>query len=354
MFKIIKKSKYSKARAGILELKHGSVETPVFMPVGTQGTVKALTPEMVKECGAEIILANTYHLCLRPGETLIEKHGGLHQFMNWHGPILTDSGGYQAFSLSKMNQINDEGITFQSHLDGAQVRFTPQRVIDIERALGADIIMPLDICTPYPAPKEKAEHDMEITHRWEAQAKKHWEQAPNGQLLFGIIQGGMYPELRERSIKAITKIGFPGYAIGGISVGEPKDILESLIKYTLPLMPESQPRYLMGVGMPEDLDFAIHHGVDMFDCVLPTRLARHGNFFTPNGRKNIRNSQYFEDFTPLDEGCRCYTCQHYTKAYIRHLMLSDEILGIILLSYHNVYYLIQLVKNIRKSILEEN
>jgi queuine tRNA-ribosyltransferase len=352
-FEIIKKSKKSKARAGILHTNHGPIETPVFMPVGTQGTVKALTPEMLAEIGVEIILGNTYHLSLRPGADLIEKFGGLHKLINWNKPILTDSGGYQVFSLSKMRKITKDGVSFRSHIDGSKKMFTPESVVDLQRKFNSDIMMPLDICSAYPSDKSDILREMKITHKWEQAAKDYWEKKTNGQLLFGIIQGGMHKDLREQSAKAISKIDFPGYAIGGLSVGEPIELMEEYIEFTVDFMPEKKPRYLMGVGLPENLDFAIHKGIDMFDCVMPTRLARHGHFFTSAGRKNIRNSQFINDEKPLADGCTCYTCKHYSRAYLRHLFVAKEILSMILMTYHNVFYLVNFVKKIRKEILLE-
>jgi queuine tRNA-ribosyltransferase len=352
-YELIKKSSTSKARAGILHTKHGSIKTPAFMPVGTQGTVKALTPDMLNDIGAEIILGNTYHLALRPGADLIAEMGGLHDFISWQKPILTDSGGYQVFSLSDTNKITSDGVTFRSHLDGSKILFTPEKVIDLQRSFGSDIMMPLDICSPYPCDKERLEKDISITHKWAASAKEYWEKNTNGQLLFGIIQGGMHEDLREKSAKALTNIEFPGYAIGGLSVGEPRELMEKFVSFTTDFMPEDKPRYLMGVGLPENLEHAIAQGIDMFDCVLPTRLGRHGQAFTSQGRINIRNKKFANDPTPLDSSCGCYVCRKFSRAYLRHLIIAKEILGVTLMSYHNVYYLVNFVKKIREDILSD-
>ncbi|MCP4050804.1 MAG: tRNA guanosine(34) transglycosylase Tgt [bacterium] len=353
VFKVLKKSKYSKARAGILFTAHGPVETPVFMPVGTQATVKSLTTDMLKEAGVQVLLGNTYHLSLRPGAELLKEFGGLHSFMNWDKPVLTDSGGYQVFSLSNMRKITQEGVSFKSHLDGSKKFFTPEKVIDLQRSFKSDIMMPLDVCSPYPCEREKVLLDMNITHKWERAAGEYWRKNTMNQLLFGIVQGGMYKDLREISAREIVQMDFPGYAIGGLSVGEPVDIMEEYISFTVDFLPEDKPRYLMGVGLPENLEFAIRKGVDMFDCVAPTRLARHGHVFTKEGKKNIRNKEFFDDKKPIDLECRCYTCKYYSRAYLRHLFVAKEILAMVLMSYHNIYYVTSLVKEIRGSILAE-
>jgi len=352
-FKVIKKSKKTGARAGILQTPHGEIETPVFMPVGTQGTVKCLTPRMLEEISTQIILGNTYHLSLRPGPDLIKKMGGLHGFMKWDKPILTDSGGYQVFSLANNRKITEEGVIFKSHIDGSKHIFTPKRVIELQSAFNSDIMMPLDICTPYPSSKPEVEKALKTTTTWEEQAKREWEKDPKGRHLFAIVQGGMHKDLREKSAKDLIKIDFPGYAIGGLSVGEPLDVMEEYVKFTTPLLPEDKPRYLMGVGLPENLDYCISQGIDMFDCVTPTRLARHGHFFTQDGQKNIKNAQFKEDANPIDASCSCYTCKTFSRAYLRHLFQAKEILGLILLSYHNVHFLIHQVKKIREDILAE-
>jgi queuine tRNA-ribosyltransferase len=347
-FEVVKKSKKSKARAGKLYTNHGVIETPVFMPVGTQGTVKTLTHNMLDEIETQIILANTYHLALRPGKKLLEKFGGLHGFMNWKKPILTDSGGFQVFSLSKMRHITEEGVVFRSHLNGDKHLFTPESVVDLQLAFNSDIQMPLDICSPYPCTKEDAIKDLEQTVRWAQRAKDEWEKRHTGQLLFGIVQGSYYKDLREKAVEMMTELDFPGYSIGGmVPIGQ----INEITAFTARMLPENKPRYLMGVGLPENLENNISNGMDMFDCVIPTRLGRHGQFFTPNGRGSIRNKQYIEDEKPLVENCACYACKNFSRAYIRHLFMAKEILALTLLSYHNVYFLVHFVKNIRAKIL---
>lgn len=351
-FEIIRQSQHSKARAGILHTNHGPIKTPVFMPVGTQGSVKALTWDMLHEINTQIVLANTYHLALRPGIDLIKELGGLHQFINWDKPILTDSGGFQVFSMPNMRKISEDGVAFKSHIDGSTQYFNPEKVVDLQLGFNSDILMPLDICSAYPNDREKTLRELTITTQWEARAKTHWESRHNGNILFAIVQGGFYKEYREQSANALTAIDFPGYAIGGVSVGEPIDQMEEIIRFTVDFLPESKPRYLMGVGLPENFDFAIRQGIDMFDCVIPTRLARHGQVFTNNGRKNITNQQFSNDPTPIDPNCDCYTCKRFSKAYLRHLIRSKEISGITYLTYHNVYFLVRYVENIRNKILE--
>ncbi|MBT5855997.1 tRNA guanosine(34) transglycosylase Tgt [bacterium] len=354
-FELLKSSKKHKGRAGILHTAHGSIETPVFMPVGTQATVKGLTPQMVEDTGAQIVLSNTYHLALRPGSDLVEEMGGLHKFMNWSKPILTDSGGYQVFSLSKMRKISDDGVEFRSHIDGSKRMFTPESVIDIQRQLGSDIMMPLDICSPYPCKRNQLEKDWIQTLAWEKRAKAHWEKAPGKQLLFAIVQGGMDNGLRKESAQALIDLDFPGYAVGGVSVGEPLDEMNEITAHTVPLLPEDKPRYLMGVGLPENMQFCIEQGVDMFDCVAPTRLARHGQVFDQEGgRLNIKNAQFQRDQAPIDPSCDCYACQHFTRAYIRHLFIAKEVLAITLMSLHNIRHMVRLVTRIREGILAED
>ena len=353
MFKLIKTSKKTRARVGEIHTPHGVIETPVFMPVGTQGTVKGVATDILDRCGTQILLGNTYHLALRPGKDVLQSLGGLHSFMNWHKPILTDSGGYQVFSLSGMRTITEQGVTFRSHIDGSAHQFTPQSVIDMQRVIGSDIMMPLDICSPYPCDKHQVDLDLERTFLWEKEAVQYWQKQPNQQQLFGLVQGGMYTDLREKSIAQITSLPFSGFALGGLSVGEPKTLMEEMVSYSTPKLPKNAPRYLMGVGLPENISFAIHQGIDMFDCVMPTRLARHGNAMTSVGRLNLRNRQYMMDQRPLDSVCHCEVCQQYTRAYIRHLFVAKEMLGPILLSIHNIYYLIQFVSAIRKEILDE-
>ena len=351
-YKLIKKSKDTKARVGEIKTNHGIIKTPVFMPVGTRATVKTMTPEEVKDLGAQIILSNTYHLFLRPGPEIIEKAGGLHKFMNWHGPILTDSGGFQVFSLSANRKITEEGVTFRSHIDGSKQFLSPEISIDVQNSLGSDIIMAFDECAPYPATYEYIEHSMNRTTRWAKRCKDHHKNTDN-QALFGIVQGGMYKDLRKKSAEDLVAMNFPGYAVGGLSVGEPKDIMVDILDYTTDFLPEDKPRYLMGVGTPDYLFEAVEHGIDMADCVLPTRIARNGTAMTSVGRVIVKNGKYKEDFTSLDENCDCYTCKNYTKAYIRHLFNVNEILAYRLLSIHNIYFLTNLMENIRNSILED-
>lgn len=350
-YKLIKKSKDTKARVGEIKTNHGIIKTPVFMPVGTRATVKTMTPEEVKDLGAQIILSNTYHLFLRPGPEIIEKAGGLHKFMNWHGPILTDSGGFQVFSLSANRKITEEGVTFRSHIDGSKQFLSPEVSIDVQNSLGSDIIMAFDECAPYPATYEYIEHSMNRTTRWAKRCKDHHKNTDN-QALFGIVQGGMYKDLRKKSAEDLVAMDFPGYAVGGLSVGEPKDIMVDILDYTTDFLPEDKPRYLMGVGTPDYLFEAVEHGIDMADCVLPTRIARNGTAMTSAGRVIAKNGKYKEDFTSLDENCDCYTCKNYTKAYIRHLFNVNEILAYRLLSIHNIYFLTKLMENIRNAILE--
>jgi queuine tRNA-ribosyltransferase len=353
-FEILKKSKTSKARAGILHTPHGPINTPVFMPVGTQGTVKSMTPQHLHDCNTQIILGNTYHLSLRPGADNLEAFGGLHQWIGWNKPILTDSGGFQVFSLSKIRKIKDEGVTFQSHIDGTKHLFTPKSVIDLQLKFGSDIMMPLDICTPYPATEEQTLKDLHKTHAWEQEAADYWRSKQTKNLLFAIVQGGMYPHLRDQSVETLTKLDLPGYAIGGVSVGEPIDKMYPIIAHTTPQLPENKPRYLMGVGLPENLKFAIEQGIDMFDCVLPTRLARHGQVFTSQGKLTIKNEQFKLDQAPIDPTCTCYTCTHFSKSYLRHLFMAKELLAMTLLSIHNVHYLIHFVDKIRQEILSQS
>jgi queuine tRNA-ribosyltransferase len=340
------------ARLGRLTLSHGEVETPVFMPVGTQATVKTLTPEELYEIGIGIILANTYHLYLRPGEELVAKAGGLHSFMNWKRNILTDSGGFQVFSLSKLRKISDEGVEFQSHIDGSRHFLSPEKVMDIEQKLGADIAMCFDECAPYPCSYEEAELAVERTTLWAKRCRevhRHQEQA-----LFGIVQGNIFPDLRARSAEELVKLDFPGYAVGGLSVGEPKENMYEILEFLHPLLPAYKPRYLMGVGEPEDLIEGVKRGIDMFDCVVPTRLARHGTAYTYSGKITVRNAAFKEDFLPIDTRCDCYVCRNYSRAYLRHLIKAEEILAHRLLSYHNVYFLVNLMARIRNAIREGN
>jgi len=347
-FEIIEKENSCAARLGRLVTSSGAVQTPVFMPVGTQATVKALTPEDLYEIGVEMILSNTYHLYLRPGEEVIKKAGGLHAFMNWKRGIITDSGGFQVFSLSKLRQINDEGICFNSHIDGSRHFLTPEKVIKIEEELGADIAMCFDECVSYPCSYEEAQKAVIRTTAWAKRCKEAHKRAD--QVLFGIVQGNVFLDLRRRSAGEIVSLDFPGYAIGGLSVGEPKENMYQVLELLNELLPEDKPRYLMGVGAPEDLLEAVKRGVDMFDCVLPTRLARHGTAYTRKGRLTVRNAGFADDFLPVDPDCDCYVCRNYSRAYIRHLIKAEEILAHRLLSYHNVYFLTKLMEQIRIAI----
>ena len=352
-YELIHKDKNSGARRGVVHTPHGDIQTPVFMPVGTQATVKSMTPEELKEeVGAQIILSNTYHLYLRPGHKLIKEAGGLHKFMKWDKPILTDCGGFQVFSLSDLRTISEDGVEFKSHLDGSKHFFSPEKVMEIQEALGADIIMSFDECCPYPSTYEYTKKSMERTTRWAVRCKEAHKTENQG--LFGIIQGGFYKDLREKSTKDLIELDFPGYAIGGISVGEPKEEFLDILRYTTPLMPADKPRYLMGVGTPDYLIEAALAGIDMCDCVLPTRLARHGTALTSKGKLVVRNAEYERDWSKLDDECDCYTCKNYTRAYIRHLVKTNEILGIRLLSIHNLRFLTRLMENVRTAIENDN
>ena len=351
-YELIKTCKQTGARLGRPHTPHGVIETPIFMPVGTQATVKAMTPEELKEIGSQIILSNTYHLYMRPGHDLIERAGGLHKFMNWDKPILTDSGGFQVFSLGPLRKIKEEGVEFRSHLDGSKHFLSPEKATEIQNALGSDIIMAFDECAPYPADRQYVKNSLERTTRWLERCKAA-HKYPEKQALFGIVQGGMYKDLREQSAKEITAIDLPGYAIGGLSVGEPKDMMYEVLDYTVPLLPEDKPRYLMGVGSPDDLLEGVLRGIDMFDCVLPTRIARNGTAMTSQGKVVVRNASYAEDFTSLDPECDCYTCKNYTKAYLRHLIKCNEILGARLLTIHNLRFLLKMMENVREAIKED-
>ncbi len=339
------------ARRGRLSFDRGVVETPAFMPVGTYGTVKAMTPEELKGLGAQIILGNTFHLMLRPGTDIIKKHGDLHDFMNWQGPILTDSGGFQVFSLAKMRKITEEGVHFNSPVNGSKIFLSPEVSMQVQRDLGSDIVMVFDECTPYPAEANVARESMEMSLRWAARSKAAHADNPNA--LFGIVQGGIYPDLRRESALGLTDIGFDGYAIGGLSVGEPADERNETLDHCLPNLPTDKPRYLMGVGKPEDLIEGVRRGIDMFDCVIPTRNARTGFLYTHQGIVRIRNARYADDILPIDEQCGCYTCQHYSRAYLRHLDKCGEILGARLNTIHNLYYFQLLMSRIRKAIEED-
>ncbi len=347
-FELLKTDPNSRARLGTMTTAHGDVRTPVFMPVGTQGTVKAMTPEWLKEAGAEIILGNTYHLYLRPGQELIREHGGLHRFMHWDGPILTDSGGFQVFSLGPLRRITEEGVRFQSHIDGSSHFISPEKAVEIQEALGSDIMMCFDDCTPYPADRSYVETSMALTHRWARRCRD--AKINPDQALFGIVQGGVHRDLRRISVETLTEIGFDGYAIGGLSVGEPKDLMMETVEATAPLLPTGRARYLMGVGTPEDIVEGVQYGIDMFDCVIPTRSARNGLLFTNRGKVVIKNARYRNDQAPLDEECDCYTCRNFTRAYLRHLFIAREILALMLNTIHNVRFYVALMERIRTAI----
>ncbi len=348
-FDLINKSENS--RRGQINFPRGTIETPAFMPVGTYGTVKAMTPEELVEVGAEIILGNTFHLMLRPGMEVIEDFGGLHEFMHWEKPILTDSGGYQVFSLAESRKITEEGAHFQSPVDGSKVFLGPEEAIQIQHTLGADIVMIFDECTPYPATEDEVRESMELSLRWAERSKQ--AHGDNENALFGIIQGGMYPGLRQASLQGLMDIGFDGYAIGGLSVGEPVEQMLEVLDSLIPNMPEDKPRYLMGVGTPENIVESVRRGIDMFDCVMPTRNARNGHLFTEMGDIRIRNAVHRYDQYPVDENCGCYTCQHYSRAYLHHLDKTNEILGARLNTIHNLYYYQYLMRGLRKAI-EQN
>ena len=350
-YTLIHQDKATAARIGQLHTAHGVVNTPIFMPVGTRGTVKACTPEMLSDqIRAEIILANTYHLYLRPGPEIVQEAGGLHAFMGWQHPILTDSGGFQVFSLGPLRTISEEGVAFRSTIDGTEHFISPERSIEIQNALGADIIMAFDECPALPNDYAYLKDSMEMTLRWAARSKAA-HQNPD-QHLFGIVQGGMERDLRQASVDGTVSIDFPGYAIGGLSVGEKKELMYEMLAYTAPLLPEEKPRYLMGVGTPEDLVYGVRCGIDMFDCVMPTRNARNGSLFTTDGIIRIRNSKYRRDFSPLDPECTCYTCQNFTRAYLRHLHIENEILGSQLHTLHNLHFYLSLMRGIRRAIYD--
>jgi len=350
-FKLIKSEHGpSGPRRGEISFPRGTIQTPAFMPVGTYGTVKAMTPEELKTLGAEIILGNTFHLMLRPGTEIIQKHGDLHDFMHWDKPILTDSGGFQVFSLARLRKITEEGVSFNSPTDGARVMLTPEKSMQVQRELGSDIVMIFDECTPYPATEQQASESMELSLRWAERSKQAHQGNPSA--LFAIVQGGMYESLRERSASELVQIGFDGYAIGGLSVGEPKQERNKVLEVTTPLLPEDHPRYLMGVGTPEDIVESVKRGIDMFDCVMPTRNARTGFLYTSTGIIKIRNSKYKDDTRPVDENCSCYTCRNYSRSYLRHLDKCKEILSSRLNTIHNLHYYQQLMQDIRTAIEE--
>ncbi|MFC5713534.1 tRNA guanosine(34) transglycosylase Tgt [Thalassorhabdus alkalitolerans] len=351
-YELIKTCKQSGARLGRIHTPHGSIETPIFMPVGTLATVKTLSPEELEEMGSQIILSNTYHLWLRPGEDIIEEAGGLHSFMNWKKPILTDSGGFQVFSLSDLRDIKEEGVHFRNHISGEKLFLSPEKAMQIQNSLGSDIMMAFDECPPYPAERDYMKKSVERTSRWAErclEAHKNTEK----QAVFGIVQGGEYEDLRKQSAEDLISLDFPGYAVGGLSVGEPKDVMNKVLEFTTPLLPEEKPRYLMGVGSADSLIDGVIRGIDMFDCVLPTRVARNGTCMTSTGRVVVRNAKYARDFGPLDENCSCHVCRNYSRAYIRHLVKCNETFGFRLTSYHNLYFLLELMEQVRQAIRED-
>lgn len=349
-FEVLKKDDRTKARVGVLKTPHGDIPTPIFMPVGTRATVKTLSNNELLDLNTKIILSNTYHLFLRPGDELIKKAGGLHKFMNWKLPILTDSGGFQVFSLTENRQITEEGVHFSSHIDGSKVFLSPEKSISVQENLGSDIMMAFDECAPYPADYDYIKHSMERTLRWLERCVN--AKTRDDQALFGIVQGGMYKDLRKLSAIETCKFDLKGYAVGGLSVGEPIEVLKEMLDTCTDYMPEDKPRYHMGVGSPDYLFESVERGIDMADCVLPTRIARNGAAFTKYGRINLKNAKFTEDFTPIEEDCDCYACRNHTKAYIRHLVMNGEILGGRLLSLHNVRFLLKLMENIRKSVID--
>jgi len=358
MFKLLKNS--NAIRRGTLKTTHGEIQTPFFMTVGTVGAVKGLVPDEIRGLGGQVILSNTYHLHLRPGEDLVEKAGGLHKFMNWDGPILTDSGGYQIFSLTGIRKIKDDGVEFRSHIDGKKIFLTPEKCVEIQQKLGVDIMMCLDECPAHTADRKYIEKSLELTTKWAKRCKIKNEKSHTiaghvkiKNLLFGIVQGGMHSDLREESAKQLIEIGFDGYAIGGLSVGESNELMYDMLDATVPHLPKDKPRYLMGVGTPENILEAVERGIDMFDCVLPTRNARHGHIFTSQGIVRLRRSEFKDDFTPLDPECDCYVCKNYTKAYLRHLFIAKEPLSLRLNTYHNVAFYLNLMKSIRNAIDED-
>ncbi|MHB1000436.1 MAG: tRNA guanosine(34) transglycosylase Tgt [Armatimonadota bacterium] len=351
-FELIKRSTETSARLGRLHTPHAVIETPVFMPVGTQATVKAMSQDELYDMGYQIILGNTYHLYLRPGHNLIKSAGGLHKFMNWNRAVLTDSGGYQVFSLSDLRRIGADGVLFKSYIDGSSHEFSPEKVMEIETAIGGDIIMAFDECPPYPATYEYTREATQRTHDWAQRCKA--SVIGENQALFGIVQGGLYKDLRQWSAEFIDSLDFPGNAIGGVSVGEPKEEMHNVVEWAVPALPEHKPRYLMGVGTPLDIIDFVMKGIDMFDCVLPTRLGRNGSMYTTYGRINIKNAKFADDFTPLDPECDCWACRNYTRAYIRHLHKSGEILAARLASYHNLYFYQRVIKGIRAAIASDS
>lgn len=355
MFTLLKKSKTTNARRGIVHTAHGDIQSPFFMPVGTNGTVKSLTMDDLLEFDSSIVLSNTYHLYLRPGMEIMQEAGGLHKFMSWSKPILTDSGGYQVFSLAKLRKLSDDGVEFQSHIDGSTHFFTPEKVMEIEKILGSDMVMPLDECAPYPCERKMAEESVKRTTAWAKRSKDHFLKTgmQKMQTLFAIVQGATYEDLRLQSAKELMDIGFDAYAIGGVSVGEPVEEMFKTLKWLMPVMPENKPRYFMGIGLPDQIVKAVGEGIDMFDTCIPTRYGRHGTAFTTRGKVVVRNFEYAKDFSPIDPECECMVCKNYTRSYIRHLMNLGEISGLKLVSYHNVYFYVTLMKKIRAAIDED-
>ena len=354
-FEVKDKENNCRARLGRVSTPHGSFPTPIFMPVGTRAAVKTISPRELEEMKARIILGNTYHLYLRPGADLIAEAGGLHKFMSWEGPILTDSGGFQVFSLAELNEIKEDGVYFQSHLDGSRHFISPEKSIEIQIKLGSDIVMAFDECPPGTSDRSYLQKSVARTLRWAERCKQKMsaEGADDNQALFGIVQGGIYEDLRRECARSLMEIGFPGYALGGLSVGEKKEEMLRVLDFTVPVLPEDKPRYLMGVGTPRDLLEGVYRGIDMFDCVLPTRLGRHGSAFTAQGRLTIRNQQFAKDFSALDPECDCYVCQNFTRSYLRHLIKRKEILGLRLTSYHNLYFYLDFMQQIRKAIADD-
>ena len=351
-YEFIKACKQTGARLGRVHTPHGSFDTPAFMPVGTQASVKGMSPDELKDVEAQIILSNTYHLHLRPGQDIVREAGGLHGFMNWDRPILTDSGGFQVFSLDKMRTIKEEGVTFKSHIDGSKLFISPEKAVQIQNDLGADIIMCFDECIPYPCDYDYAKKSLERTSRWAKRCKEEHKNTEK-QSLFGIVQGGIYEDLRKLSAEQLLELDFPGYAIGGLSVGEPAHHMYKMLDCTVPLLPDDKPRYLMGVGSPDYLIEGAIRGIDMFDCVLPTRIGRNGTVLTSRGRLIVRDNKYSRDFTPMDPECDCYACKNFTRAYIRHLIKANEVLGIRLTTWHNLRFLLNLMKLVRQAIIED-
>jgi queuine tRNA-ribosyltransferase len=349
-FELEKKCRDTWARVGVLHTPHGDVPTPVFAPVGTQATVKTMSPRGLQEVGATLLVANTYHLYLRPGADVVAELGGLHRFMAWEGPILTDSGGFQVFSMGDLREIDDDGVTFRSHIDGSQHRLTPEKSIAVQEELGADFVVALDVCPPYPSDYEHNCVALERTHRWAERCLK--VHSRSDQMMLGVVQGGTYTDLREEAARCMASLDFPAYAIGGLSVGEPKKLMHSMLDVTIPLLPEDKPRHLLGVGSPEDLFECVARGIDIFDCALPTRVARNGTLFTREGRLNIRNAQYREDPSPVEERCSCYTCRTFSRGYLRHLVIGREILGLHLATLHNLRFMFDAMVEIREAILE--